>query len=75
MTHNAPSVEALTATNRSKLSSTRTRTASERASMDDWRWLMPAARSWYVAFGCTADRKALGSNDLEDISTDISGSA
>jgi hypothetical protein len=33
---------------------------------------MPATRSWYVAFGCTADKKALGSNDLEDISTDAS---
>jgi hypothetical protein len=33
---------------------------------------MPAARSWYVAFGCTADKNALGSNDLDVISTDAS---
>lgn len=41
--------------------------ASERESMEARRWAMPAAKSWYVAFGCTAERKAFGSKDLEVI--------
>src|SRR6266404_3445311 len=61
----SPSVDALTATNLSKLSSTRIRIASERESMEARRCAIPAAKSWYVAFGCTAERKALGSKDLE----------
>ena len=68
-----PSVEFLTATKRSKLSSTRILTASERASMDCLRWYMPAERSWYVALGCTMERKALGSKDLEEMTTEASG--
>lgn len=61
----SPSVDALTATNLSKLSSTRTRIASERESIELCKRAIPAARSWYVAFGCTAERKAFGSNDLD----------
>lgn len=34
---------------------------------------MPAARSWKVALGCTADKKALGSNDLDVIRIEASG--
>ncbi len=60
-----PSVDALTATNLSKLSSTRTRIASERESMELCRCAIPAAKSWYVTFGCTAERKAFGSKDLD----------
>lgn len=60
-----PSFAALTATKRSKFSSTNIRMASERASIEDSRWEMPAARSWYVALGCTADKNALGSNDFD----------
>src|SRR5882757_9870187 len=65
----SPSVDALTATNLSKLSSTRIRIASERESMEARRCAIPAAKSWYVAFGCTAERKALGSKDLEVMRT------
>ena len=63
----SPSVEPLTATNLSKLSSTRIRMASERESIEARRCAMPAAKSWYVAFGWTAERKAFGSKDLEVI--------
>lgn len=62
-----PSVEAFTATNLSKFSSTSIRIASERESRTLRRWDVPEAKSWYVAFGCTAERKAVGSNDFEDI--------
>ena len=34
---------------------------------------MPAERSWYVALGCTIERKALGSKDLEEMTTEASG--
>jgi hypothetical protein len=64
-----PSVDALTATNLSKLSSTRTRIASERESMEVCRCAIPAAKFWYVAFGCTTERKAFGSKDLEVMRT------
>lgn len=64
-----PSVDAFTATKRSKLSSTRIRRASERASIEFWRCAIPLARSWYVALGCTAERKVLGSKDLEVMRT------
>jgi hypothetical protein len=37
--------------------------------MEDRRWAIPVAKSWYVAFGWTAERKAFGSKDLELIST------
>ena len=60
-----PSVDALTATNLSKLSSTKTRIASERESMEVCKCAIPLAKPWYVAFGCTAERKAFGSKDLE----------
>ena len=46
-----PSADPLTATNLSKLSSTRTRIASERESMEACKCAIPAAKSWYVAFG------------------------
>ena len=62
-----PSVEAFTATNLSKLSSTRTRIASERESRPALRCAMPEDRSWYVAFGCTTDRNVFGVNDLDDM--------
>lgn len=61
----SPSLVALTATNRSKLSSTRIRTASERDSIDCSRWAMPWRRSWYDASGCWTERNAFGSNVLD----------
>ena len=33
--------------------------------MEACKCAIPAAKSWYVAFGCTAERKAFGSKDLE----------
>ncbi len=35
--------------------------------MEVCRCAIPAAKSWYVAFGCIAERKAFGSKDLEVI--------
>lgn len=64
-----PSVDAFTATNLSKFSSTSTRMASERESSDARRRAIAAERSWYVAFGCTTERKVLGLNDLDVMST------
>ena len=68
----SPSVDDLTATNRSKFSSTRTRIASERESIAERRCALPARRSWYVASGCTAERKALGSKDFDEINMEAS---
>ena len=70
---NSPSVDAFTATNLSKLSSTNTRMASDLESKDARKCAMPADKSWYVAFGCTTDKKALGLNDLDVMSTAASG--
>lgn len=61
-----PSVDAFTATNLSKFSSTNTLIASDRESREDRKWEIPEVRSWYVAFGCTTERKVLGLNDLEE---------
>jgi hypothetical protein len=61
----SPSVDALTATNLSKLSSTKIRIASERESMELRRCDTPAAKSWYVAFGCTTDKNVFGSKDFD----------
>lgn len=36
------------------------------------RWDIPDDRSWYVAFGCTADRNAFGLNDFEEMRIDAS---
>ena len=41
--------------------------ASERESIEERRCAMPAARSWYVEFGCTMERNALGSNDFDEM--------
>lgn len=62
----SPSVDALTATNLSKFSSTSTLIASERDSKDVRKLEIPKARSWYVALGCATDRNVFGLNDFED---------
>ena len=69
----APSVDAFTATNLSKFSATSTRIASDRESKEARRCAIPEERSWYVALGCTTERKALGLKDLEVMSTAASG--
>ena len=46
--------------------------ASDLESIEDWRLEIPAAKSWYVAFGWTVARNALGSKDLEVIKTEAS---
>lgn len=66
-------MEDFTATNLSKLSSTKMRMASDRASIEFCRNAIPRARSWYVALGCIVDKKALGSNDLDVIEHAASG--
>ena len=68
----SPSVDAFTATKRSKFSSTNILMASDLESIEDWRLEIPAAKSWYVAFGWTVARNALGSKDFEVIKTEAS---
>ena len=46
--------------------------ASDLESSKDWRLEIPATKSWYVAFGWTVARNALGSKDLEVIKTEAS---
>jgi hypothetical protein len=56
----------LTATNRSKFSSTNIRTASERDSIARSRLAIPRLRSLCVASGCCAERNTLASNALDE---------
>ena len=60
-----PSVDDLTATNLSKLSSTSFRMSCERASIEDFRCVIPAASSWYVASECMRAKNVFGWNVLD----------
>ncbi|SRR6266576_3623418 len=62
-----PSVDDLTETNLSKLSSTSFRMSCERAFTEDFRCAIPAASSWYVASGCTRAKNDFGWNVLDVI--------
>jgi len=61
------SADDVIATDLSKLSSTSFRMSCERASIDDFRRVIPTASSWYVASECMRAKNVLGWNVLDVI--------